>query len=172
MQVNGSHLEGIKMCKKRSVQYSIPVVHSPQQSSPVILDNHHWPHMFTSHSISHWKLVTHFSRHATAFEAQQVCTASWQAQKQHIPFIHKPGMLSLAHSLVQFSLVFKICLPPQTYIMWLPSCRSVLCVTHIEQPDWNTNIVAHGTRTELEIILQNIRSCPPCPALTLTLPVR
>ena len=57
----------------------------------------------------------HFSRHTTVFETQKVCAASWQAQKQHIPFIHKPGMLSLVNSLAQFSLVFKICLPPQTY---------------------------------------------------------
>ena len=57
----------------------------------------------------------HFSRHTTVFETQKVCAASWQAQKQHILFIHKPGMLSLVSSLVQFSLVFKICLPPQTY---------------------------------------------------------
>ena len=94
-------------------------------------------------------LLIHFSRHATAFEAQHVCTASWQAQKQHIPFIHEPGMLSLVHSLAQFSLVFKICLPPQTYIMWLPLWpgHSELCVTHIEQPDWNTNIAA-GFHTE------------------------
>ena len=74
----------------------------------------------------------HFSRHTTVFETQKVCAASWQAQKQHIPFIHKPGMLSLVSSLVQFSLVFKICLPPQTY-NYVASFMSPLCSVNEEE---------------------------------------